>query len=114
MVATNDLDVGRLAAALEEAEDDGDFGVGYTPRRAADAIADIYGRLTREAGEAGRAAIERDAMLRLLDELEVGFSNNPRHHSAVIFHVREAIEQGRPMPSERLSAAIRAEQEANR
>lgn len=40
------LDVERLTAALEEAEEQGDFGIGYTPRRAADAIADIYARLT--------------------------------------------------------------------
>lgn len=42
---TAGLDVEQLAAALEEAEEQGDFGIGYTPRRAADAIADIYARL---------------------------------------------------------------------
>lgn len=36
----------------------------------------------------------KEERLRLLDELEVGFANNPKHHTAVIYRVREAIEAG--------------------
>lgn len=52
--------------------------------------------------------IEREAMLRLLGELEVGFANNPQHHTAVIYRVREAIEQGQPLPGEAFAAAVKA------
>jgi hypothetical protein len=50
---------------------------------------------------------ERAAMLRLLDELEVGFANNPKHHEAVIARVREAIEKGHPLPTEAFARSVR-------
>jgi hypothetical protein len=55
-----------------------------------------------------RSPDEKRAMLRLLDELETGFINNPKHHTAVIYRVREAIEKGEPLPTEKFAAAIGA------
>ena len=57
--------------------------------------------------DAALAEERRAAMLRLLDELEVGFANNPKHHEAVINRVREAIEKGQPLPTETFAAAVR-------
>jgi hypothetical protein len=51
---------------------------------------------------------QREAMLRLLDELEVGFANNPKHRDAVIYRVREAVEKGQPLPSANFAASVLA------
>jgi hypothetical protein len=51
-------------------------------------------------------AAQREAMLRLLDELEVGFANNPQHRDAVIYRVREAVEKGQPLPSANFAASV--------
>jgi hypothetical protein len=50
---------------------------------------------------------QREAMLRLLDELEVGFANNPKHRDAVIYRVREAVEKGQPLPTEAFARSLR-------
>jgi hypothetical protein len=59
------------------------------------------------APKAGWSDGQIRAMLRLLDELEVGFANNPKHHEAVIYRVREAIEKGLPWPTDAISLAVR-------
>lgn len=51
--------------------------------------------------------IEREAMLRLLSQLDADFGNYPDSKYAVIKRYREAIERGEPTPQDRLAQGFR-------